>query len=133
MASDPTKREGLRDRLRNRRGDLIAAAARRGASNLRVFGSVARGDDGLQSDIDFLVDFEASRSLVDVAGLILDLQDILQVRASMPGLPWKEIIGWSTMPTTDSTMGACGTRCTTTFPDSGRRSSAIAAEPDWTG
>ncbi len=79
MASDPTKREGLRDRLRNRRGDLIAAAARRGASNLRVFGSVARGDDGIQSDVDFLVDFEASRSLVDVAGLILDLQDILGV------------------------------------------------------
>jgi predicted nucleotidyltransferase len=44
-----------------------------------VFGSVARGDDGIQSDIDFLVDFEASRSLVDVAGLILDLQDILEV------------------------------------------------------
>lgn len=44
-----------------------------------MFGSVARGDDGIQSDIDFLVDFEASRSLVDVAGLILDLQDILGV------------------------------------------------------
>ena len=79
MASDPTKGEGLRDRLRDRRDDLIAAAARRGASNLRVFGSVARGDDGHQSDVDFLVDFEASRSLVDVAGLILDLQEILGV------------------------------------------------------
>jgi predicted nucleotidyltransferase len=73
---DPTD---LRQRLRERRSELQAAAARRGASNLRVFGSVARGDDLAGSDVDFLVDFEASRSLVDVAGLILDLQAILGV------------------------------------------------------
>jgi predicted nucleotidyltransferase len=65
--------------LRQRRSDLLAAANRRGASNLRVFGSVARGNQDDQSDIDFLVDFEPSRSLVDVAGLILDLQEILGV------------------------------------------------------
>jgi uncharacterized protein len=69
----------LRELLRERRADLLAAASRRGASNLRVFGSVARGNHGSQSDIDFLVDFEPSRSLVDVAGLILDLQEILGV------------------------------------------------------
>jgi uncharacterized protein len=69
----------IRELLRERRADLLAAASRRGASNLRVFGSVARGDDHSQSDVDFLVDFEASRSLVDVAGLILDLQEILGV------------------------------------------------------
>jgi predicted nucleotidyltransferase len=74
-----TERTSLRERLRERRGEVRAAAARRGASNLRVFGSVARGDDGTDSDIDFLVDFEASRSLVDVAGLILDLREILGV------------------------------------------------------
>jgi uncharacterized protein len=73
---DPTD---LRRCLRERRAELLAAAARRGASNLRVFGSVARGDDLAGSDVDFLVDFEASRSLVDVAGLILDLQAILGV------------------------------------------------------
>ena len=73
---DPTD---LRRRLRERHAELLAAAARRGASNLRVFGSVARGDDLAGSDVDFLVDFEASRSLVDVAGLILDLQAILGV------------------------------------------------------
>ena len=65
--------------LRERRADLLAAASRRGASNLRVFGSVARGDHDSQSDIDFLVDFEPSRSLIDVAGLILDLREILGV------------------------------------------------------
>jgi predicted nucleotidyltransferase len=73
------KPSGLRDRLRERRAEVLAAAARRGASNLRVFGSVARGDDGAGSDVDFLVDFEASRSLIDLAGLILDLQEILGV------------------------------------------------------
>jgi uncharacterized protein len=66
-------------RLEERRRDIIAAAARRGAINVRVFGSVARGEQHAGSDVDFLVDFEPSRSLVDLAGLILDLQEILQV------------------------------------------------------
>jgi uncharacterized protein len=80
MVSDPSQPHDLRVRLRERRADLLAAAARRGASNLRVFGSVARGDDDDgRSDVDFLVDFEPTRSLVDVAGLILDLQEILGV------------------------------------------------------
>ena len=66
-------------RLEEQRRDIIAAAARRGATNVRVFGSVARGEQHAGSDVDFLVDFEPSRSLVDLAGLILDLQEILQV------------------------------------------------------
>jgi hypothetical protein len=69
----------VRQLLRQRRSDIIAAAARRGATNVRVFGSVARGDQREDSDVDFLVDFEPSRSLVDLAGLILDLQEILHV------------------------------------------------------
>jgi uncharacterized protein len=77
--SDLSGRDRLPTLLRERRADVLAAAARRGAWNLRVFGSVARGDHNDQSDIDFLVDFEPSRSLVDVAGLILDLQEILGV------------------------------------------------------
>jgi predicted nucleotidyltransferase len=79
MKGEPIRPSSLRERLRERRSELQAAAARRGASNLRIFGSVARGDDLAGSDVDFLVDFEASRSLVDVAGLILDLQAILGV------------------------------------------------------
>ena len=79
MPGRPIEAASLRERLREYRPELLAAAARRGASNLRVFGSVARGDDLAGSDVDFLVDFEASRSLVDVAGLILDLQAILGV------------------------------------------------------
>lgn len=73
----------LQQLLRQRRSEIIAAAARRGARNLRVFGSVARGDEDAGSDVDFLVDFEPSRSLVDLAGLILDLQEILQVQVDV--------------------------------------------------
>jgi len=69
----------LQQLLSQRRSEIIAAAARRGARNVRVFGSVARGAEHAGSDVDFLVDFEPSRSLVDLAGLILDLQEILQV------------------------------------------------------
>jgi predicted nucleotidyltransferase len=79
MPGRPIEATSLRERLRVHRPELLAAAARRGASNLRIFGSVARGDDNPESDVDFLFDFEASRSLVDVAGLILDLQEILGV------------------------------------------------------
>ncbi len=44
---------------------------------MRVFGSVARGDNRENSDVDFLVEFEAGRTLLDLIGLKLDLQDLL--------------------------------------------------------
>ncbi len=65
------------DQLRRRRAELLSLAARRGASDLRVFGSVARGDDTLTSDVDFLVQMETGRSLVDLAGLREDLAGAL--------------------------------------------------------
>jgi hypothetical protein len=61
MMSGPTEGTSLRELLRERRAGIQAAAARRGAFNLRVFGSLARDDDA-DSGIDVLVDFEASRS-----------------------------------------------------------------------
>ncbi len=63
--------------LRERREEILAAAARHGASNLRVYGSVARGDARQKSDIDVLVDVEAGRSLLDLAALHLELEDLL--------------------------------------------------------
>jgi predicted nucleotidyltransferase len=66
--------EEVRSRYRDQ---IVAAAGRRGAHNIRVFGSVARGDQRRDSDIDFLVDFEAGRSLLDLTGLWLDLESIL--------------------------------------------------------
>lgn len=69
--------------LRERRADILAIASRHGASNLRVFGSVARGDAGPESDVDFLVDFEPGVSLLDHAGLLGDLQDYLQCKVDV--------------------------------------------------
>jgi uncharacterized protein len=63
--------------LRLNRDEILRIAARRGASNLRIFGSVARGTASQDSDIDFLVDMEAGRSLFDLGGLLSDLQQLL--------------------------------------------------------
>ncbi len=60
-----------------RRGEIIEVAARHGASNVRVFGSVARGEAGPGSDIDLLVDMEEGRSLLDLAAIHLELEDLL--------------------------------------------------------
>ena len=64
--------------LRNRRDEIIEVASARGASRVRVFGSVARGDATESGDIDFLVDLEPDRNLLDLGGLLMDLQDLLQ-------------------------------------------------------
>jgi predicted nucleotidyltransferase len=71
------------------REEILALAARHGASNVRVFGSVARGDADAASDVDFLVDFEDGRSLLDLACLLVDLEDLLGLRVDVvtePGL-----------------------------------------------
>ena len=56
---------------------IFRIAARRGASRVRVFGSVARGENDENSDIDFLVDLEPGRTLFDLSGLLADLQALL--------------------------------------------------------
>lgn len=66
-----------------RRQEILIAAARRGASNVRVFGSVARGDATADSDVDILVDLEPGRSLFDLGGLLMDLQDLLGCRVDV--------------------------------------------------
>lgn len=63
--------------LKARRERIIGIAARHGARNVRVFGSVARGDAGPDSDVDFLVEMDADRSLLDHVGLVQDLEDYL--------------------------------------------------------
>lgn len=63
--------------LAEKREDIFRLAAARGAWNVRVFGSVARGEAKEDSDIDLLVDVEPGRSLLDVVGLWLDLQALL--------------------------------------------------------
>jgi predicted nucleotidyltransferase len=63
--------------LQEKREDILRIANKRGASNVRVFGSVARGEFDSTSDIDLLVDLEPGRSLFDLGGLLMDLQELL--------------------------------------------------------
>jgi predicted nucleotidyltransferase len=64
--------------LRSKRKRILEIAARHGARKVRVFGSVARGQDRPGSDVDFLVEMEEGRSLLDHAALILDLERLLK-------------------------------------------------------
>lgn len=71
------------DVLRSEQTEILATASRHGARNVRVFGSVARGDDTSSSDIDFLVDFSPERSLYDLVGLQFDIESLLGRRADI--------------------------------------------------
>ncbi|MGN6872041.1 MAG: nucleotidyltransferase family protein [Solirubrobacteraceae bacterium] len=73
----PTGPAPTLDELRARRDDIDRLAARHGAGTVSVFGSVARGDAGPDSDLDLLVEMEDGRSLFDQAALQGDLEDLL--------------------------------------------------------
>lgn len=66
------------DLLRSRRDHILQVAAQHGAYNVRVFGSVAREDARPESDIDFLVEMERGRSLLDLIELSQELEALLQ-------------------------------------------------------
>ena len=70
-------------RLRRRRQDVISAAAAHGVSGLRVFGSVARGEDSADSDVDLLVDLSEHMSLFGLARLQAELETILGARVDL--------------------------------------------------
>ena len=59
------------------REEILRICAKHGASNVRVFGSMARGDDGPESDVDLLVDVGGEHTPWFPGGLIVDLQDLL--------------------------------------------------------
>jgi hypothetical protein len=67
----------VHERLRERRAQVLQAARRHGARNVRIIGSVARGEPGPDSDLDLLVDLETGRSLLDHAALMIELERIL--------------------------------------------------------
>lgn len=60
-----------------KREEILRRAQSHGAVNVRVFGSTARGEHDTESDVDFLVDIEEGRTLLDLSGLLLDLEEIL--------------------------------------------------------
>ena len=65
------------NKLQERRAEILAIAAKHGAYNVRVFGSVARHEADSASDLDLLVEMEPERSLLDLGGLLMDLQELL--------------------------------------------------------
>lgn len=69
---------GLRARIETRRSAILATAHRFGAHNVRLFGSLARGDHTEASDVDLLVDFDDGVGLFQVARLVAELEDLLQ-------------------------------------------------------
>lgn len=66
-----------------RREEILAIARRYGAHDVRIFGSVARGDQREDSDLDFIVRFEPDRSLFDHGALICDLEELLGVNVDV--------------------------------------------------
>jgi hypothetical protein len=77
--------------LQEKREEILRIAAEHGARNIRVFGSAARGEAGPESDIDFLIELEPDRSLLDHVALLQDLEDALGRKVDVvteKGLHW---------------------------------------------
>ena len=70
-------------RVRRRRPDIVAAAAAHGVSGLRVFGSVARGEDRPDSDVDLLADLPPGMSLFGLGRVQADLETIVGTRVDL--------------------------------------------------
>lgn len=68
---------GIQELLKSKRKEILDLTTKHGAKRVRLIGSVARGEETLESDIDFLVEMESGRSLLDHAALILDLEQLL--------------------------------------------------------
>ena len=82
---------GIAALLAEKREEILRIAARHGAYNVRVFGSVARGDAGIASDVDLLVDVRPDHSAFFPGGLVADLEDLLGRRVDVvepAGLHW---------------------------------------------
>jgi len=74
---------GIAEILADKREDILRVAARHGAVNVRLFGSVAAGTADDRSDIDFLVELEKGGTLLDLGGLLMDLQQLLGRRVDV--------------------------------------------------
>jgi len=77
MAGMAIQSMSIEELLEAKRDEILRTANRYGARNVRVFGSTARGEARPDSDVDFLVELEAGRSLFDLGGLLMALRDLL--------------------------------------------------------
>jgi predicted nucleotidyltransferase len=81
----------IKELIKEKREQILEAAEKRGVCNVRVFGSVARGDSQESNDLDLLVDLEPGRTLFDLGGLLMDLQELLGCKVDIltePALHW---------------------------------------------
>jgi predicted nucleotidyltransferase len=74
---------GIAEVVGSKREDVLALARKHGATNVRIFGSLARGEADEASDIDVLVDLEPGRSVFDLGRLLGDLEDLLGRRVDI--------------------------------------------------
>jgi predicted nucleotidyltransferase len=82
-ASDNIRAMTLEELRTTSRDEIMRLAADCGAANVRIFGSVARGENDSRSDVDLLVDLEPGRSLLDLARLQRKLEQLLTVRVDV--------------------------------------------------
>jgi predicted nucleotidyltransferase len=81
----------INELVRGKRGDILRIAAKHGVRNVRIFGSVARGEAGPDSDVDFLIDAGPGRTPFFPGGLVADLEDLLGCKVDVvepEGLHW---------------------------------------------
>lgn len=71
------------DLLKSRRDEILRIAAKHGARNVRIFGSVARGEADSQSDIDLLVEFRRGTTLLSHAALVQELEELLGIKVDV--------------------------------------------------
>ncbi len=82
---------GIPEIIQDRKKQKLSLAAKYGTSNVRIFGSVANGTADEKNDIDFLVDLENGRSLFDLGGLLMELQELFNRKVFVNtdhGLHW---------------------------------------------
>jgi hypothetical protein len=78
-----SEKMNAKELIASKRNDILHLARSYGAYDIRLFGSVARGTAGPDSDIDFLVELEKGRSLLDLGGLLIDLEKLLKCKVDV--------------------------------------------------
>jgi predicted nucleotidyltransferase len=73
----------IKEIIRDKREEILRIARKHGAYNVRVFGSVVRGEADAESDVDFLIDLEKGRSLFDHAALLVELENLMGCRVDV--------------------------------------------------